>query len=104
MCTVAICCGQILLNFPALQVYVIGTTLHWRHNEHYGVSNHQPFECLHNRLFRRRTKKTSNLRVTGLCERNSPVNSPHKGPETRKMLPFDDAMMNSDENLKHMGV
>ena len=29
-------------------------------------------DCLLNRLFRRRSKKTSKLRVTGLCEWNSP--------------------------------
>ena len=51
--------------------------------------------CLPNRLFRRRSKKTSKLRVTGLCAGNSPgpVNSPHKGPVTRKLVPFDDAIM-----------
>ena len=47
--------------------------LRWRHNEHDGVSNHQPRDCLLNRLLRRRSKKTSKLRVTGLCEGNSPV-------------------------------
>ena len=47
--------------------------LRWRHNEHDGVSNHQPHHCLLNRLFRRRSKKTSKLRVTGLCVGNSPV-------------------------------
>ena len=31
------------------------------------------FDCLLNRLFRRRSKKTSKLRVIGLCEGNSPV-------------------------------
>ena len=69
--------------------------LHWRHNDHDGVSNHQPHGCLLNRLFRRRSKKTSKLRVTGLCVGNSPgpVNSPHKGPVTRKMFPFDDVIM-----------
>ena len=36
------------------------------------VSNHQPHDCLLNRLFRRRSKKTSKLRVTGLCAGNSP--------------------------------
>ena len=46
--------------------------LHWRHNDHDGVSNHQPHGCLLNRLFRRRSKKTSKLRVTGLCAGNSP--------------------------------
>ena len=70
-------------------------TLHWRHNDHDGVSNHQPHGCLLNRLFRHKSKKTSKLRVTGLCAGNSPgpVNSPHKGPVTRKMFPFDDVIM-----------
>ena len=46
--------------------------LEWRHNEHDGVSNHQPHECLLNHLFRCRSNKTSKLRVTGLCAGNSP--------------------------------
>ena len=41
--------------------------LQWRHNGHGGVSNHQPHQCLLNRLFGCRWKKTSKLRVTGLC-------------------------------------
>ena len=49
------------------------TPLQWRHNERDGVSNHQPQDCSLNRLFRRRSKKTSKHRVTGLCEGNSPV-------------------------------
>ena len=48
-------------------------TIMWRHNGCDGVSNHQPHDCLLNRPFRRRSKKTSKLRVTGLCEGNSPV-------------------------------
>ena len=48
-------------------------SLQWRHNKRDGVSNHQPHGCLLNRLFRRRSKKTSNFRVIGLCEGNSPV-------------------------------
>ena len=47
-------------------------TLWWRHNGCDSVSNHQPHDCLLNRLFRRRSKKTSKLRVTGLCVGNSP--------------------------------
>ena len=43
-----------------------------RHNERDVVSNHQPHDCLLNCLFRRRSKKTSKLRVTGLCEGNWP--------------------------------
>ena len=88
-------------------------SLHWRYNDHDGVSNHQPYGCLLNRLFRRRSKKTSKLRVTGLCVGNSPgpVNFPHKGPVTQKnvsiwwrhhvhtiwqqqkIFPFDDVIM-----------
>ena len=59
-----------------------------------GVSNHRCLDCLRNRLFRHRSKKTPKLRVTGLCEGNSPpVNPPHKGPVTRKLFPFDDGIM-----------
>ena len=49
------------------------------------------------RLIRRKSKKTSKLRVTGLCEGNSPVTGefPHKGPVTRKMFPFDGVIMPS---------
>ena len=61
-------------------------SLRWRHNDRDGVSNHQPHNCLLNRLFRHRSKKTSKVRVTGLCVGNSPgpVNSPNKWPVTRK--------------------
>ena len=57
--------------------------LMWRHND-----------SLLNRLFRRRSMKTSKLRVTGLragIHRRS-VNSPHKVPVTRKMFSFDDVI------------
>ena len=47
-------------------------TLQWRHNGHDGVSNHQPQDCLLNRLFGHRSKKSSKLRVIGLCAGNSP--------------------------------
>ena len=30
--------------------------LRWRHNGRDGVSNHQPHDCLHSRVFRRRSK------------------------------------------------
>ena len=50
-----------------------GYTLKWRHNGCDGVSNHQPHHCLLNRLFGLRSTKTSKLRLTGFCARNSPV-------------------------------
>ena len=48
-------------------------SLQWHHNGRYGVLNHQPHDCLLYCLFRRRSKKTSKLRATGLCAGNSPV-------------------------------
>ena len=51
------------LNYP----------LHWCHIGLDGLSNHQPQNCLLNRLFRLRSKKTPKLRVTGLCAWNSPA-------------------------------
>ena len=62
-------------------------TLQWRNNGRHRVSNHQLHDCLLDCSFRRRSKKTSKLRVT--C----PVNSPQKWPVMRKMLPFDDVIM-----------
>ena len=44
------------------------TTVHYN-----DVSNLQRLHCLINCWFRRRWKKTSKLRVTGLCAGNSPV-------------------------------
>ena len=84
-----------MLNFRSVLFLLLA--LHWRHVDHDGVSNHQPHDCLLYRLFRRRSKKTSKPRVTGLCAGNSPgpVNSPHKRPVTRKMFPFDDVIMSS---------
>ena len=42
-----------------------------------------------------RSKKTSKLRDTGLCEgiHRGPVDSPHKRPATQKMFPFDDVII-----------
>ena len=45
--------------------------LQWRHNEPDSDSNHRRLDSLLNRLFTRRSKKTSKLLVTGLW--NSPV-------------------------------
>ena len=86
------------------------------HNECSGFSTHRRLDCLLNRFFRRRSKKTSKLPVTGLCcviqaqikeNIKAPhhwplcgevtgdrwIPRPHKGPVTRKMFPFDDVIM-----------
>ena len=71
-------------------------TLPWRHNGHDSVSIHQPYDCLPNRLFERRSifqSSASLAFVRGI--HRGPVNSPHKWPVTRKMFPFDDVTMMS---------
>ena len=50
-------------------------------------------DCLLNRLFRRRLKKTSKLRVTGLC------GFPQKGPVMWKMFPSDDVIMEKKDTM-----
>ena len=47
------------------------TSLQWRHNGRDGFWNHQLYDCLLKCLFTRRSKKTSKLRVNGLCKENS---------------------------------
>ena len=68
-----------------IRVWFVGWTLQWHHNEHYGISNHQPHDCLLNRLFKAHQRKdqssASLVFVQGISWR--PVNSPHKGPVTR---------------------
>ena len=68
-------------------------TLQWRHNERDGVWNHQPHDCLHNRLFRRRKLQSSESLAFVPGIHRWPVNSPYKGPVTRKMFSFDDVIM-----------
>ena len=83
------------------QVYVFGKRrMQWRRENIEQMLTHKRnrtacIHCLLNRLFRRRSKKTSKLLVTSLCEGNPPVTSgsPHKGPVTRKMSLFDDTTM-----------
>ena len=81
-----ICSAILILNKSALQ---------WRHNERDDVSNHYRHDCLLNRLFRLRSKKTSKFRVTGLCEGNSPVTGefPAQRASNTEIFPFDDGIM-----------
>ena len=69
--------------------------LQWRHNELAGVSNHQPhdfYSTVYSRADRRKHQSSASLAsVWGVHQ--WPVNSPHKGPVTRKMFPFDDVIM-----------
>ena len=73
----------------------ISNSLQWRHNGRDSVSNHQPHDCFLNRLFRHRSKKTSKLRVTGLCTENSPEAGefPAQMASNAENVPSDDVIM-----------
>ena len=83
------------IYFANMNYTFVRLALQWRHNGRDGVSDHQPHDCLHNRLFRRRSKKTSKLRVTGLCVGNSPVTVeiPAQMASNAEIFPFDDVTM-----------
>ena len=81
---------------PLASMCVIkNVSLQWRHNGSDSVSNHQPHDCLLNRLFRRKSKKTSKFRVTGLCAGNSPGTGefPAQMASYAETFPFDDVIM-----------
>ena len=65
-------CGGSWNHLKISRWEVLWSSLRWRHNVHDSDWNHQPHDYLLNRSFRRSSKKTSKLRVTGLCAGNSP--------------------------------
>ena len=69
--------------------------LQWRHNRRDDVSNHHPHDCLLNRSFRRKSRKTSKLRVIGLCAGSSPLTGefPAQMASNAETFPFDDVIM-----------
>ena len=67
-------------NTSNFKIATSGMSWQWRHNERDGVSNIQPHECLLNRLFKRRSKKTAKLCVIGLCAGNSQVTGDFPAP------------------------
>ena len=79
-------------------------SLHWRHNERDGISNHQPHDCLFNRLFRHRSKKTSKLHVTGLCEGNLPVTGEFPAQRASNAEKCFHLMTSSCDHLTYRGL
>ena len=75
-------------------------TLLWRHNGHSSVSNHSltiVYATVYSDADQSKHQTSASLAFVRGIHRG-PVNSPHKGPVTRKMFPFDDVIM------KHMLV
>ena len=69
--SLVLCEGYLLVTGGSTFRY--DSSLQWHHNGRDGVPNHQPHDCLLKLLFRRGSKKTPKLGVTGLCARKSPV-------------------------------
>ena len=67
-------------------------TLQWRHNGHDGVANPELYDCSG-----ADEKKTSKLRVFGLCAGNSHVSGEFSAQmaSDAEMFPFDDVIMSS---------
>ena len=61
--------------------YIYLSSLQGRHNERDGVSNHRRSHCLLHCWFKRKSKKTSKVRVTGLCVGNAPVTGEFPAPQ-----------------------
>ena len=76
-------------------------SLQFRLNERDGVSDHQPHHCLLNRLFSRKSKKTSKLRVTGFCSGNSPLIGEFP---TQRASNVENVSISWRQNIIHVGL
>ena len=76
------------------------TTLRWRHNERDSVSNHQPHDCLLNRLFKEIIKAPRHWPLCGEFTGDRWI----QWPVTRKMFPFDDVIMSYEDLTYRKGT
>ena len=92
-------CEAINTSTKVVSLVVELGSLQLRYNGCESVSNHQPHDCLPNRLFRRRSKRRQSSASLAFVRgiHRSLVNSPHKWPVTRKKLPFIDAIMSQSK-------
>ena len=70
-------------------------SLQWRHNERDGVSITSltiVYSTVYSGVDQRKHQNSESLAFVREINR-WPVNSPHKGPVTRKMFPFEDVIM-----------
>ena len=77
------------------------STLQWHHNGRDGVSNHHPY--VYSGADHRKYQSSAPLAFVPGIHR-WPVNSPHKGPVTRKMFPFDDVIMKTHSGALWMPI
>ena len=117
-----ILCNSNVISLPNQLPPAFKSPLHWRHNDHGGVSNHQEstihygdvitsqmafritsltiiYSTVYSGADQRKHQSSASLAFVRGIHR-WPVNSPHKWPVTRKMFPFDDVIMISYQNRK----
>ena len=96
-----------LIDFFVVSVYFHGRhtrknlwhtliSLQWRHNGYDGVSNHQPHDCFAQPIFLGANQRRHQISASLTFARGIHwwlMDSPHKGPATRKMPTFDDIIM-----------
>ena len=85
------CYGNHLTIAPILVMSL--KTSHWRHNERDDVSNNRRLDCLLIKICSDADQKSSASLAYVREIHRWPVNSPHKRPATRIMLPFDDVII-----------
>ena len=79
-------------SFPMSWHHHVSLSLQWRHDEHDGVLNHRHINFCSTVCTgddQRKHQSSAPLAVMGGIN-HWPVDSPQKGPVTRKMFPFDD--------------
>ena len=85
---VVACFHVVILWVSSDGVIHLTISLQWRQNGHESVSDHQPRGCLLNRYSgtdQRKHQSSASLAFVRVIHL-SPVNSPHKGPVTRKNI------------------
>ena len=88
------CLNAIFHNPATVRFGARNVTLRWRHNERDGFSNHLTivYSIVYSGTDQGKHQSSASLAFVRGIHR-APVNSPHKGPVTRKMFPFDDVIM-----------
>ena len=89
--------NQIFSTYCMNHFIPVLSSLQRRQNEHDGGSHRQPHGCLlvYSGTNERKHQSSASLAFVREIHR-WPVNSPHKGPVTRKMFLFDDVIMMKD--------
>ena len=93
-----------ILQITRMWLIPVNLSLQWRHNGRDGASI-QPiaYSTVYSGADQRKHQSSASLAFVRGIHR-WPVNSPHNGPVTRKMFPFDDVIMASKRSHRKPGM